>query len=129
MSGFGAAACRMVGPRVGGQFGILLYHRIADEVSAVERPSINVPPRQFERQIRGLVQAGFVFWPLSRVLENAARGECVPPYVVVLTFDDGFEGVYLNAWPVLRELNVPATVFLATAYLGSEQPFPFDHWG
>jgi glycosyltransferase involved in cell wall biosynthesis/peptidoglycan/xylan/chitin deacetylase (PgdA/CDA1 family) len=129
VSAFGSAACRMVGPRVGTQFGILLYHRIADEVVGIERPTINVSPRRFESQIRGLVQAGFVFWPLRRVLDCVARGEHIPPYVVVLTFDDGFEGVYRNAWPVLRELNVSATVFLATAYLGSEQPFPFDHWG
>jgi len=129
VSAFGSAACRMVGPRVGAQFGILLYHRIADEVVGIERPTINVSPRRFESQIRGLVQAGFVFWPLRRVLDCVARGEHIPPYVVVLTFDDGFEGVYRNAWPVLRELNISATVFLATAYLGSEQPFPFDHWG
>ncbi len=129
VSAFGAAACRMVGPRVGGQFGILLYHRIAEEVSGIERPSINVSPRQFERQIRGLVQAGFVFWSLGRVQDHIARGERIPPYVVVLTFDDGFESIYRNAWPLLRELHLPATVFLATAYLDSEQPFPFDHWG
>ena len=129
VSAFGAAACRLAGPRVDGQFGILLYHRIADEVAGTCRPSMNVPPREFERQIRGLVQSGFVFWPLRRVLAHVARGERIPPYVVVLTFDDGFEGVYLNAWPVLRELNVPATIFLATAYVGSEQPFPFDRWG
>ncbi|MBI2480774.1 MAG: glycosyltransferase, partial [Planctomycetia bacterium] len=129
VSACGAAACRLIGPRVGRQFGILLYHRIADDVSGIERPTINVSPRQFESQIRGLVQAGFVFWPLCRVLDHVARGEPIPPYVVVLTFDDGFEGVYQHAWPVLRELHVPATIFLATAYLGSRQPFPFDHWG
>lgn len=129
VSAFGAAACRVAGPRIGGQFGILLYHRVAEEVSGIESPSINVTPRQFERQIRGLLQAGFVFWPLRRVQDHVARGERIPPYVVVLTFDDGFESVYRNAWPVLRDLNVPATIFLATAYLGSDQPFPFDHWG
>ncbi|MBC8355939.1 MAG: glycosyltransferase [Planctomycetes bacterium] len=129
VSAIGAAACRMVGPRVAGQFGILLYHRIANDITGIEKPSINVPPRQFERQIRGLAEAGFVFWSLRRVLEHVARGERIPPYVIVLTFDDGFEGVYRNAWPILRELKIPATVFLATAYLGSKQPFPFDHWG
>ena len=47
---------------------------------------------------------------------------------MVVTLDDGFESVYTNACPVLRELNVPATVFLNTAYLGSPEPFPFDPW-
>ena len=30
---------------------------------------------------------------------------------------------------MLREFRVPATVFLATAYLDSPAPFPFDSWG
>jgi peptidoglycan/xylan/chitin deacetylase (PgdA/CDA1 family) len=30
---------------------------------------------------------------------------------------------------VLDELSVPATVFVATAYVGSAAPFPFDDWG
>ena len=29
---------------------------------------------------------------------------------------------------MLRELNVPATIFLATGYLDSDRPFPFDGW-
>ena len=128
VSAFGAAACRMAGRRAGEHFGILLYHRVADEVPGLEKPSINVPPSQFEQQIRGLVHAGYVFWPLRQVLEHIERGERIPPYVVVLTFDDGFENVYLNAWPLLRELRIPATIFLATAYLGSQRPFPFDRW-
>jgi peptidoglycan/xylan/chitin deacetylase (PgdA/CDA1 family) len=52
-----------------------------------------------------------------------------PPRTIALTFDDGFQSVYTHAWPVLREFRVPATIFLATAYLGSTAPFPFDTWG
>ncbi|MCA9141703.1 MAG: glycosyltransferase [Planctomycetaceae bacterium] len=129
VSALGTAAFRTVGPKASGEFGILLYHRIAEEIAGIERPSINVPPRRFEQQIRGLVEAGYVFWPLRRLLDHVASGERVPPHVVTLTFDDGFESVYRNAWPILRELNIPATIFLATAYLDSTDPFPFDHWG
>ena len=42
----------------------------------------------------------------------SAQGEPVPPYVVVVTFDDGFESVYEHAWPVLREFRIPATIFV-----------------
>src|SRR5262249_9632394 len=48
--------------------------------------------------------------------------------VFVVTFDDGYQNFHGHAWPVLRELSVPATVFLATSYLGGEAPFPFDDW-
>ncbi len=67
--------------------------------------------------------------PLSRVLAAAAQGETLPARTVVVTFDDGFSSVYTQAWPVLQRLGIPATVFVNTAYLDSDDPFPFDSWG
>ena len=52
----------------------------------------------------------------------------IPSNVFAVTFDDGYENNYRNAWPILRDLHVPATIFLATKYLDSKQPFPFDDW-
>ena len=46
----------------------------------------------------------------------------------VVTFDDGYENVYHNAWPILKELSVPATVFLVTSYLDADRPFASDDW-
>src|SRR5262249_44469589 len=65
---------------------------------------------------------------LARVLEHQRAARPVPSRVFVVTFDDGHESVYRGAWPVLRSLRVPATVFLATAYLDRDEPFPFDDW-
>ncbi|MDP7016879.1 MAG: polysaccharide deacetylase family protein [Pirellulaceae bacterium] len=117
------------GSRAKRQFGILMYHRIAHRTPGVAEPTINVTPPQFRRQISGLLKRGFEFWPLRDVLQRQRDNQEVPDNVVVVTFDDGFESVYTQAYPVLREFNVPATVFINTAYLGSDQPLPFDHWG
>jgi peptidoglycan/xylan/chitin deacetylase (PgdA/CDA1 family) len=62
------------------------------------------------------------------VVEAQTSGRAVPANVFVVTFDDGYESNYLNALPILRELNVPATIFLATKYLDTDRPFPFDDW-
>ena len=77
----------------------------------------------------GLLDRGFTIWPLRELLRYAALNRPVPPRTIALTFDDGFQSLYTEAWPILRELQVPATVFVATAYLGSVSPFPFDEWG
>ena len=115
--------------RVCDAVGILTYHRIATAVPGLPGPLYNVPPKQFRKQLIGLLARGFEFWPLRTVLDHRAAGTPVPPQVLVVTFDDGFETVRSNAWPVLRELQIPATVFINTAYMDSDAPFPFDAWG
>jgi peptidoglycan/xylan/chitin deacetylase (PgdA/CDA1 family) len=114
--------------RVGNGFGLLLYHRISPVVPGFAPPTCNVTPDNFREQLAGLLRRGYEPWPLGRALDRAAAGRPIPPRAFVVTFDDGYETVYRHAWPVLRELNVPAAVFLATAYLGAEAPFPFDDW-
>ena len=75
------------------------------------------------------MERGFRFLPLSQAISHHQSGEASPTRSVVLTFDDCFESVYTHAWPILQELRIPATLFLSTAYLDSDSPFPFDTWG
>jgi peptidoglycan/xylan/chitin deacetylase (PgdA/CDA1 family) len=90
---------------------------------------MNVTPARFREQIEGLLQLGYKFWPLPDVIDHVERDWPIPEGVVILTFDDGFRNFYLNVWPLLRQWDVPATLFVATAYLDSPDPFPFDTWG
>lgn len=118
----------LLGSRAQGKVGILMYHRVAEHPPGVAAPTWNVAPRRFRRQMEGLLARGFVPWPLRKLLDHRRRGSPVPPRTFIVTFDDGYESVYRHAWPVLRDLGIPATVFLATAYIGSEEPLPFDDW-
>jgi peptidoglycan/xylan/chitin deacetylase (PgdA/CDA1 family) len=117
------------GPRDSGGVGILVYHRTIARVPGLPPPKHNVTPPRFREQLSGLRARGYQFWPLQRVLKCHAQRQPVPPRTVVVTFDDGYASVIQQAWPILRELEIPATVFLATAFLDSDQPFPFDAWG
>lgn len=121
--------CRMFGSRAEGRFGILMYHRVSPIPQGLTAPTWNVPPEVFRDQIENLLQRGYQVWPLRKVLKHCQRGQLIPEKVTAVTFDDGYENVYWNAWPVLRELHLPATVFVTTAYLDSCRPFPFDDWG
>jgi len=113
---------------VAGAFGILMYHRITPHVPGVPAPTWNVTPRGFRRQLAGLLKRGFRALPLREVLRHYREGKSVPPKTFVVTFDDGYANNYWHAWPILQELQIPATIFLATAYLDSQRPFPFDDW-
>lgn len=74
----------------------------------------NVSQDRF-REILQYVQTEYTAVDLPAVLESSDKKQ------VAITFDDGWENVYHNARPVLDELAVPATVFLVSEYLDSEQ--------
>jgi peptidoglycan/xylan/chitin deacetylase (PgdA/CDA1 family) len=50
-------------------------------------------------------------------------GPELPQGSFLLTFDDGFESVHDHAWPVLRELDWPFTVFVVAGLIGGS-----DEW-
>ncbi|MFV1966741.1 MAG: polysaccharide deacetylase family protein [Pirellulaceae bacterium] len=129
VSALGIGLNTIFGRRAGTRPGIVNYHRIAWAVPDIPDPMHNVTPAVFREQLEGLLSRGFTAWSLERLLEHARQQQPVPPKTFAVTFDDGFETVYTRAWPVLKELNVPASLFVNTAYLDLQDPFPFDEWG
>ncbi len=111
---------------------VLTYHRIAPKYKGVPFPTINVTPEKFRDQLLGLQRAGFRFASLSSVLDACENlhgtAADVPERTVVVTFDDIYDNVFQNAWPVLQELKIPVTFFVSTAFVDSTEPFLFDPW-
>lgn len=93
---------------------VLVYHRVGSGM----QQEMNVPLATFRRQMQHL-RAGARVVPLGEGLE-ALSGGGVARDAVSITFDDGYRDVYTAAWPVLRELGLPATLFLATGFLEGE---------
>ncbi|HZZ30151.1 MAG TPA: polysaccharide deacetylase family protein [Pirellulales bacterium] len=112
----------------GAAFGILMYHRVAEICKGIAAPTWNVTPPSFQAQLIGLLERGFRPCSLQKAFEKHVAGQPLPDKTFVVTFDDVYENVYRNAFPILRELRIPATMFVATAYLDSQLPLPFDDW-
>ena len=82
-------------------------------------------PQRLEAYLRVLTRA-YTFIPLSRALAGL-RGEApLPPYSIVLTFDDGYRNNMTHALPVLRRFGIVPAIFLPTAHIDSGAPFLFD---
>lgn len=118
----------VLGPLGNSGFGVITYHRVCDSPAGYPPPTCSVRPATFHRQLAGLLRRGYEAWPLSRCVEAHRRRQPIPRRVFTVVFDDGYENIYTQAWPILRELQIPATVFAATAYLNSPEPMPFDDW-
>jgi peptidoglycan/xylan/chitin deacetylase (PgdA/CDA1 family) len=119
---------RLFGCRGKDCFGILRYQRVSEILPGIPQPTWNVTPERFRQQLAGLLECGFEAWPLQEILSRLKAGCKIPRQAFVITFDGGYECVYTKAFPILRELELPATIFLATAYLDSREPFPCDDW-
>ncbi len=130
ISSFAGLMRPVIGRLAKSSVSVLTYHRIASTYQDTPFPTINVTPERFRKQLVGLKQAGFRFQSLSSVLDACENGtqETLPERTVVVTFDDIYDNVYQNAWPVLQELEIPVTFFVSTAFIDSTEPFLFDPW-
>ncbi len=54
-------------------------------------------------------------------LGKRSKGEKIPDRSVILTFDDGYRSNYTLAYPVLKQMDVPATIFLTTDFIENKQ--------
>ncbi|MFH0931790.1 MAG: polysaccharide deacetylase family protein, partial [Candidatus Zixiibacteriota bacterium] len=92
---------------------VLAYHKVTDEF---EWGITRVKPESFEQQVEYLKEEGF-----SNIdLEELLLGEEKKDKQIALTFDDGYESVYQNAFPVLKRYGFTAIIFLITGYTGKE---------
>lgn len=86
---------------------ILCYHRVG--TGGVPLYS-ELPQSVFEAQMRFLWKRHRIV-SLQEVVNGLENGDNAGPGVAV-TFDDGYQGVFTEAFPVLRDYQIPATVFL-----------------
>ncbi|WP_428898292.1 Peptidoglycan/xylan/chitin deacetylase [Parelusimicrobium proximum] len=94
---------------------VLMYHHVGDK-----EDGFFIPADMFERQILLIKEKGFNIVSLSQVEQAHAGGASLPAKPVLITFDDGWQDNYTNAYPVLKKHNVPAVIFLSADQIGHE---------
>lgn len=96
---------------------VLAYHRV-DHVTA-DSPYypglISTSPEQFEVQMQ-CIASGYYVCSMDEVVAAANNQHQLPANSVLLTFDDATLDFAQHAWPILNALELPATVFVPTAY-------------
>jgi peptidoglycan/xylan/chitin deacetylase (PgdA/CDA1 family) len=98
---------------------ILTYHSIDDSGSV-----ISTSRETFRRQMRRLSETGYRTISLKDLARDLDDKRPFPANTVVITFDDGYQNVYAEAFPVLAEYGFRATVFLITDYCGGTNAWP-----
>ncbi|MBU1087231.1 MAG: polysaccharide deacetylase family protein [Candidatus Omnitrophica bacterium] len=96
---------------------VLMYHSIN---IGSDSSSLIVSPDTFIKQIKFLKDRNFQFMSLADYVELLKSGKKPRRKSIVITFDDGYEDNYIYAFPILKELNIPATVFIVTDWVNNE---------
>lgn len=90
---------------------VLMYHSINYPVQGQrKRNKWRVNPEDFEKQMMWLQKNGWTSYTVSELV----RMEHIGVKSFVLTFDDGFEDNFINAFPILKKYGFKATVYLTT---------------
>ena len=97
---------------------ILMYHAIARRGEPAGRYVI--PESMFARQMAWLKHMRYRVLGLDEFLHAHRCGQLPPARSVIITFDDGYADNADLAFPVLKQLNLPATVFIVSGRVGGE---------
>ena len=89
---------------------VLNYHRIDTGI----RHSLVVPQEEFHDE-------GYHTITMDELYDYVTKGTELPDKPVLITFDDGYIDNYKYAFPILKEYNMKATLFMITSAFGESR--------
>jgi peptidoglycan/xylan/chitin deacetylase (PgdA/CDA1 family) len=93
----------------------LMYHGVVNKAN----PDLSVnhlSKSDFEKHLVYL-KKHFNVIPLSEIFDKYRNNSIAKQRTIAITFDDGYENNYINAFPLLKKYNLPATIFVAAQCL------------
>ena len=107
---------------------ILAYHRVLDDdpnTFPFDEQVISANSESFRKQME-FIRDNFETVSFDDLYRHELEKRPWPKHAVLITFDDGYRDNYTVAFPVLRQLGLRATVFLASGHIGSDRLFWWD---
>jgi peptidoglycan/xylan/chitin deacetylase (PgdA/CDA1 family) len=103
---------------------VLCYHH----VDFPRAKAYNVSTKQLTEQLQALKAAGFTFVSMEDLRLHYQGQISLPSRSVLVTFDDGNRNTYTTAWPLLRQLKIPMTVFVYPTAISAGHKRGFMSW-
>ena len=105
---------------------IFVYHDIVENEDEVEFDYMQISKETFEEQILGLMKLGYKPISYEELIAYSKGDIAISKKSFLITFDDGFDGVYRYAYPFAKEHNIPITSFTINNYIGKEGYFSWE---
>ena len=85
---------------------VLTYHSISNEKS-----NVSIDVREFEKQIKFLKENNFKSIFFNEIDLNEEKQ-------IIITFDDGYKDIFVNALPILKKYNFKAICYVVANHIG-----------
>jgi peptidoglycan/xylan/chitin deacetylase (PgdA/CDA1 family) len=92
---------------------VLNYHQVNDQFQT----PITTTTANFEIQMKYLHEHGYHSITQAQFRDYLDNNAPLPDKPVLITFDDGYQDNYVNAWPVLKKYDLTGTIFVVTGYV------------
>lgn len=100
---------------------IIMYHGLTDQKDQLGNYHGKHLHIQTFRKNLQFLKGYYPIISLKAFVDHCLLKTPIPKNSVVLTFDDGYESNYILAYPVLKEFNAHATIFLSTDFIEQKQ--------
>ncbi len=100
---------------------ILAYHGISLSDEHIWNGSQFISPDTFRSRLQLLKKSNCAVLPLDQAIERLYASD-LPDRAVAITFDDGTSDFSRQAFPLLKEFDLPATLYLTTFYSHYQRP-------
>jgi len=94
---------------------VLIYHSI----SKTDSGAAVVSEREFKKQLSAIKLAGFNTVTIDDMINYVEKGIELPKNPICITFDDGYLDNYEIAFPLLKQYNMKATMFVIGSSIGN----------
>ena len=94
---------------------VLYYH----SVNPTEANEVIISPTKLKEQLQFVKDSGYTTLTMTQLNDYLINNKSIPEKSILITFDDGYTDNYTNAFPILKELNMNATVFIITSGIDS----------
>lgn len=86
----------------------VLYYHSVDENAANE---VTITPEKLQEQLDYINDKYYVTITMTELYDHIENNKPIPEKSILITFDDGYMNNYTEAFPMLKELNMTATIF------------------
>lgn len=106
---------------------ILTYHNIVEDLGE-DDPFLNVTPMKFKEHLQAIKEAGYETITYSDYYNYVTKNSLLPDKPIMINFDDGYLSNYQYGYPILKEMNMKATIFIVTDTVGANYDWMYPHF-